>query len=72
MGDYPYTMTLGWFILDDPLGQFYGHNGGIEGFASAFLHFPASEISAVMLTNCNFVNAPHKLALDLLRDLALI
>ena len=69
---YPYTLTLGWFIVDDPLGQFYGHNGGIEGFASAFLHFPQSDITAVVLTNCNFVNAPHQLALDLLRDLRLI
>ena len=54
------------------IAQFYGHNGGIEGFASAFLHFPASDISAVVLTNCNFVNEPHKLALNLLRDLRLI
>ena len=69
---YPYTLTLGWFIVDDPIAQFYGHNGGIEGFASALLYFPATEISAVVLTNCNFVNAPHKLALDLLRDLTLI
>ena len=70
--DNHYTLTLGWFIVDDALGQFYGHNGGIEGFASAFLHFPKTEISAVVLTNCNFVNAPHKLALDLLHDLRLI
>ncbi len=69
---YPYTLTLGWFIVDDPVAQFYGHNGGIEGFASAFLHFPATDISAVVLTNCNFVSTPHKLALDLLRDLRLI
>jgi CubicO group peptidase (beta-lactamase class C family) len=70
--DYPYTLTLGWFILDDPMGQFYGHNGGIEGFASAFLHYPDTGISAVVLTNCNFVNAPHQLGLNLLRDLGLI
>ncbi|HVU11841.1 MAG TPA: serine hydrolase, partial [Phototrophicaceae bacterium] len=70
--NYPYTLTLGWFIVDDPLGQFYGHNGGIEGFASALLYFPTSEISAVVLTNCNFSSEPHKLALDLLRDLNLI
>jgi CubicO group peptidase (beta-lactamase class C family) len=69
---YPYTLTLGWFIVDDPIVQFYGHNGGIEGFASAFLHVPSSDISAVVLTNCNFGSDPHKLALDLLRDLRLV
>lgn len=69
---YHYALTLGWFIVDDALGQFYGHNGGIEGFASAFLHVPASKISAVALTNCNFVNEPHRILLDLLHDSALI
>ena len=67
-----YALTLGWFIVDDPLAQFYGHNGSIPGFASAFLHFPSTKLTTVLLCNAGHVRAPHKIALDILRDQGLI
>lgn len=66
------SLTLGWFIVDHPKAQFYGHNGGIEGFASSLIHFPATGITAVVLCNGGQVSEPHQIALDLLEDLRLL
>ncbi len=64
-----YSVGLGWFILDDPVGRFYGHNGGIPGFATAFLYLPATDTTAVLMCNCNYVNEPHKIALAAVQQL---
>lgn len=66
-----YSLTLGWFVVDYSKGQFYGHNGATEGFASALLHFPETNLTAVVLCNSNQISEPHKIALDLLHDLDL-
>jgi CubicO group peptidase (beta-lactamase class C family) len=67
-----YRLTLGWFIVDHPQAQFYGHNGGIEGFASSLIHFPQPQVTAVVLCNSNAVGDPHQIALDLLGNLGLL
>lgn len=67
-----YNLTLGWFIVDHPQAQFYGHNGGIEGFASSLIHFPKTQVTAVVLCNSNAVGEPHQVALDLLGNLGLL
>ncbi len=67
-----YRLTLGWFIVDHPRAQFYGHNGGIEGFASSFLHFPETGTTAVALCNRGNLNNPHDILLDVLADLRLL
>ena len=59
---FNYTVGLGWFRLDTPLGMLYGHNGGIAGFASAYMHFPATGITAVALCNAGHIHEPHTLA----------
>lgn len=61
-----FTPALGWFAVDSPLGQFYGHNGGIAGFASSFMIFPKADITAVLLCNAEHVGAPHTILFDLL------
>jgi CubicO group peptidase (beta-lactamase class C family) len=67
--EHHYSLTLGWFIVDHPKAQFYGHNGGIEGFASSLIHFPQTHVTAVVLCNSNMVSEPHEIALDLLGSL---
>lgn len=66
-----YTLGLGWFMLDDPAGKFYGHNGGIPGFATAFLVLPPTDVTAVVTCNTNYVNDPHKIALSVIQQLGL-
>ncbi|PJF28176.1 MAG: serine hydrolase [Phototrophicales bacterium] len=61
-----FTLALGWFVVDSPLGQFYGHNGGIAGFASSLMIFPEADITAVLLCNAEHVSAPHSIVFDLL------
>jgi D-alanyl-D-alanine carboxypeptidase len=60
--DGGYSLGLGWFILDSPLGQLVGHNGSIAGFSSAFMYFPSSGITAVVLCNAQHVTEPHEIA----------
>jgi D-alanyl-D-alanine carboxypeptidase len=64
-----YMLGLGWFMLDDLVGRFYGHNGGIPGFATAFLYLPVTDVTAVVMCNTNFVNDPHKIALAAIQQL---
>ncbi|MBC8098644.1 MAG: beta-lactamase family protein [Armatimonadetes bacterium] len=70
--DWHFTLGLGWFILDSPLGQFVGHNGGIQGFASAFIHFPAADLTAIVLCNAGNINEPHTLAFEVISALKLL
>lgn len=67
-----FSMGMGWFIVDNPAGQFVGHNGSIRGYASAFLHLLDHDITAVVLCNGDHITEPHGIALDILRYLDLI
>jgi len=64
-----YTVGLGWFMVESPLGTFFGHNGGITGFASAFLYLPPTQTTAVVLCNTNAIENPHQIALDVIQQL---
>jgi D-alanyl-D-alanine carboxypeptidase len=64
-----YSVGLGWFMVDHEAGQFLGHNGGIQGFASAFLYLPARDITAVALCNASHIEDPHEIALDVIQSL---
>lgn len=63
-----YSVCLGWFMVESPLGNFLGHNGGIPGFASSFIHFRDSGITAVVLCNAGIINDPHNIALAVLKE----
>ncbi len=67
-----FTVALGWFMLDLPIGHFIGHNGGIQGFASAYMHFQQPKVTAVVLCNGNPVNEPHEIAIRVLQALQLV
>jgi D-alanyl-D-alanine carboxypeptidase len=67
--EHRYTMGLGWFIVDSEVGQFYGHNGSVAGFGSAFLYVPTLNATAVVLCNAGHVHAPHQIALQALQTL---
>jgi CubicO group peptidase (beta-lactamase class C family) len=67
-----FTVALGWFMLDLPVGSFLGHNGGILGFASSFIHFREQRITAVVLCNASHVEEPHEIALKVIQDLQLL
>ncbi|MCA9958192.1 MAG: beta-lactamase family protein [Anaerolineales bacterium] len=58
-----FSVGLGWFLVDHEDTFFAGHNGGIIGFASAYLRFLREGISAVLFCNRGEVPEPHKLAL---------
>lgn len=64
-----YSMGLGWFIVDSPLGKFYGHNGSIAGFVSSFLYFPSTDVTAIVLCNAGHISEPHQIAFDLIKQL---
>jgi CubicO group peptidase (beta-lactamase class C family) len=66
---YHYTVDLGWFMVESPLGTFLGHNGGITGFASAFLYLPESQTTGIVLLNANHIENPHQIALDIIAQL---
>lgn len=69
---YGYRVGLGWFIVESPLGQFLGHNGGIAGFASALLHFQAADVTGVLLCNTSHIHEPYKIVLDIIREMKLV
>jgi CubicO group peptidase (beta-lactamase class C family) len=69
---YGYSVGLGWFMVDSELGTFLGHNGGIQGFASALLHFREANITAVALLNASHVDEPHKIVLKVIREMKLL
>ena len=56
-----FSMGLGWFLVDHPRGRFIGHNGSIVGFASAFIHLPAPDLTLILLCNQSAVTAPHEI-----------
>lgn len=66
---YHYTLGLGWFAVESPLGTFWGHNGGITGFASAFLYLPETRTTGIVLCNSNAIENPHQIALDVITQL---
>ena len=68
--DTNYSVGLGWFIVDSPLGQFLGHNGGILGFVASFLYFPKTNISAFVLCNAGQVTEPHHIAFEVIRRIS--
>ncbi|MDX1991877.1 MAG: serine hydrolase domain-containing protein [bacterium] len=67
-----FSLGLGWFLLDDPRGQFYGHNGGIAGFASSLLYMPQPQLTAVVLCNAGDIDAPHEIAFTMMQALDLL
>jgi D-alanyl-D-alanine carboxypeptidase len=67
-----YSVGLGWFIVGSDLGEFYGHNGGIAGFASSWLHFRDADVTAVVLLNGSHVNDPHQIALKVIGEMKLL
>ncbi len=66
---YQYTLGLGWFAVESPLGTFWGHNGGITGFASAFLYLPKTQTTGIVLCNSNAIENPHQIALDVIAQI---
>lgn len=46
-----------------------GHNGGITGFASAFLYLPDTQTTGIVLLNANHIENPHQIALDIITQL---
>jgi CubicO group peptidase (beta-lactamase class C family) len=69
---YVYSVGLGWFMVDSELGTFLDHNGGIQGFASALLHFREADITAVALLNASHIEDPHQIALKVIREMKLV
>jgi CubicO group peptidase (beta-lactamase class C family) len=61
-----FQLGLGWFRLENEGKPFWGHNGGILGFASSLVHFPELRRTAIVLTNCDWLEEPHRLALELI------
>jgi CubicO group peptidase (beta-lactamase class C family) len=61
-----FSVGYSWFFVEPP-GQrpFIGHNGGMLGFASAFIHFRAERVTAVALYNIDTVAQPHKLCQEI-------
>lgn len=64
-----FSLGLGWFIVDSPLGQFVGHNGSIDGFASSFLYSPEMDLTAILLCNAGHIFAPHEIVFDVIKAL---
>ncbi len=65
-----FGVGLAWFRVQSARGAFWGHNGGIAGFASALMHFPDESLTVALLCNAGHVDAPHLIALDVLDSLA--
>lgn len=63
-----FSVGLGWFIVDHPHGRFAGHNGGVVGFASAFLHLLESRTTLILLCNQDKVAKPHEIVLAAWRE----
>ena len=70
--EFGYTVALGWFLVDSEAGQFWGHNGSIQGFVSSFMYFPNTDITAVVLCNAGHVGEPHKIGFEMMRALGVI
>ncbi len=63
-----FQLGLGWFRLENEGQPFWGHNGGILGFTSALVHLPERKLSAIVLSNCDWLENPHQLALELINS----
>ncbi|GJM41896.1 MAG: serine hydrolase [Ardenticatenaceae bacterium] len=60
---FHFTVGYGWFFVAPPEKRpFAGHNGGMVGFASAFMHFVDERVTAVALYNSDTITEPHALA----------
>lgn len=64
---FDFSVGLGWFLVDHPHGRFAGHNGGIQGFASAFVHLLDSKTTFIVLCNQDTVAEPHQIGFELLK-----
>jgi len=64
-----FGVGLGWFRVQSTRGAFWGHNGGVAGFASALMHFPDDALTVALLCNAGHVGDPHVLALGALETL---
>ena len=61
-----FSLGYSWFFVAPPGKRpFLGHNGGVMGFASAFLHFPEEKVTAVALYNVDAIHEPHALPHEL-------
>lgn len=58
-----FSVGLGWFFVDHPQGRFAGHNGGIVGFATSFVHLLERQLTVIVLCNQDKVAEPHAIAL---------
>ncbi len=57
-----FSVGYSWFFVEPPGKRpFTGHNGGIVGFASAFMHFVRERVTAVALYNVDNIAEPHAL-----------
>jgi CubicO group peptidase (beta-lactamase class C family) len=57
-----FSLGYSWFFVEPPGKRpFMGHNGGMVGFASAFMHFPEEKVTAVALYNVDNIPEPHAL-----------
>lgn len=66
---FNFSLGLGWFLVDHPVGKFAGHNGGIQGFATAFVHFLETKTTVIVLCNQDRMAEPHQLGFDILEAL---
>lgn len=58
-----FSVGYSWFFVEMPGKRpFVGHNGGMAGFASAFMHFVEERVTAVALYNTDNIAEPHALA----------
>ena len=67
--DEGFTMGLGWFCLENGGQPFWGHNGSILGYTASLVHLPERHLSAIVLSNCDWFERPHELALELIQAL---
>lgn len=66
-----YRLGLGWHLLEAEDGwTFEGHNGNIPGFVASLLRAPEAGVSVALLANGDWWGEPHRLAMDVARDLA--
>lgn len=57
-----FSVGYSWFMVATPGKRpFIGHNGGMVGFVTAFIHFRAEKLTAVALYNTDTVAQPHEI-----------
>lgn len=59
-----FSVGLGWFFVDHPRGRFMGHNGGIQGFASSFIHLLNDGLTLILLCNQDKAAEPHEVLFE--------